>query len=485
MKFSFKNFFDIPENPTEGTWKAYSWWIFLPIIIFSLFYILELKTKASTDWNQNFEEMSIGALSGQGDWTQTATVTSTPAYLSSRSIGMTLGQDAYYQPTTGFPTSTATTTQHFFLYYRGADSGGGNDSTEFQLRDTGLNQAVLINYTTGTVCLTWGGVCLATAANTTTPDFWNSVSIQRVPVTGFIQVSVNNGSYSAGILPQYNTGYNNFFISNSTDRRLYFDDFSIGTTSDIPSRIISVSSPLPNTTTTPSVVFNVAIWNNDDVDKTCVTSVTQSQSLEPLCQEVLSSGSVTVAIPVNYQVNGTVVATVDIRNSAGEILDSRSVVFYVTAFSGYGDSTYIEPIQTLVSGWTCNISYLSWDPCATFGAFVSSFLQPIWNMVINILFGWILKPPFSYVGEFYTTVTSGIAVVETSTSTIPTLNLTMVRTANMATTTFELVGQDSLTKILSQSMWDTLRPYLNMILYILFGTWIWHYVRKLSHKLNK
>lgn len=240
------------------------------------------------------------------------------------------------------------------------------------------------------------------------------------------------------------------------------------------------------------VGFSINLYNgNPTATQFCAIPYYNLQTLPVHCQGISQSGNTSATTTIHFISNGSYSATLQIQTGS-KVLDKKNVNFFVNSPS----QSFASPTSTdsgitpefidTISGWTCNISYLSWDPCNAFASFVSRFLLSIWNQMIAFHLNYIQRPPFSYIGEMYYLYTSSITSIENNaSSSLPAVSIVIIKQKGFSTTTLPVLSQSNLYGVLNQSQWNQLRPYIEMIFYLLFGFWLWHYIRSLAHKINK
>jgi len=170
-----------------------------------------------------------------------------------------------------------------------------------------------------------------------------------------------------------------------------------------------------------------------------------------------------------------------------QIWNTANSNFYLDGL--YNSSTtatgQANEIYGIALNWSCNISYLSWDPCATFGDFVEDILNPASEAVKNLALGFLDQAPFSYLTELQDAYNSSTDyAMSFSTTSLPLISYTITGSSWNSTTSIPIVTNTSLTDVIPKSIWDTLRPYFNMVLYVLFGWYLYRKITRFIHDLN-
>lgn len=379
-------------------------------------------------------------------------------------------------------------TPNFNTYLEVFEVTGQNDfPTYSQIIATSTNSVLEDNSSTRTVTFTF-----APSVPFTTTKYY----IFRKSIAPSTSYSGSGSSLSAMTTPTCTDATtpcgNRYSISGGTVgtfTRTMWGRIALDTNSS-RTQITAITSPTTQQQTN-DVTFSINLFNaNPTVTEFCVRPTNNFQSILETCVPITASGSTSASQTIHLSTNGNYSATLSIKTANDVIVEIRTVNFYVNTQSisfitpTSTESELTNDIFTALDAWTCNISYLSWDPCQQFASFVHDFLQIIWDALTKIIFGWINKPPFSYIQESFQGITLIINNVQSITDAkVPELNINY--NINNVTSSITYFSQNSFYSIINQSAWNTIREYCRYILYILFFIALWQRIKSLSFKLNR
>jgi len=166
--------------------------------------------------------------------------------------------------------------------------------------------------------------------------------------------------------------------------------------------------------------------------------------------------------------------------------------WYVVATDNYGgydtvdftyDETFVPDIPVVVLDWTCNISFLSFDPCAAFADFAEGIVGGIWNIIRGLGNTLTSSRPLGYVKEIVTAVKSANDTASSTDYLIPQARFAVPTTTAFLNTKYRFdmnfLSASTFTNVLPKSSWDTIRPYMNLIIYLLFAVYIYRRIKNL------
>jgi len=147
------------------------------------------------------------------------------------------------------------------------------------------------------------------------------------------------------------------------------------------------------------------------------------------------------------------------------------VVTSITDTTGSG----IGNLSCTVPTWSCpELTIFVGDVCKAAAKVWSSVQCKITLQGLNSYVSVINKKPFSYIPEIYNSIRNGV----TASSTAGTLPEAFVHISTTTTSPFyhpnmTLFQASTLTSIIPQNQWDTVRPYIIALLYIIWLRWLW------------
>lgn len=166
--------------------------------------------------------------------------------------------------------------------------------------------------------------------------------------------------------------------------------------------------------------------------------------------------------------------------------------WYVVATDNYGgydtvdftfDQTFVPEVPPVVLNWSCNISYLSFDPCATFADMVENIIGGIWNIVRGLGNTLTSSRPLGYVKEIVSAVKTANDTASTTDYLIPQARFYVPTTTAFTNTGYRFdmnfFSADTFTNVLPQSSWDSIRPYMNLVFYLIFGFYLFRRIKRL------
>jgi len=138
-------------------------------------------------------------------------------------------------------------------------------------------------------------------------------------------------------------------------------------------------------------------------------------------------------------------------------------------------------IYTKIKNWSCNVPYLSWDPCADISSIFISIFDSLTTAVKTVFGSFRATKPYSYVPELYDIFSTAL---ETTTSTTPLATFVVPTSTNFLNTkfqgTFHLFDSTTLTSILPANQWTVIRSFASAFFYLLFGFWLY---KKVIHSV--
>lgn len=165
---------------------------------------------------------------------------------------------------------------------------------------------------------------------------------------------------------------------------------------------------------------------------------------------------------------------------------TAGITFYFLAQSLLPTASSTVPIEEvntiaedLLNIPACAIPFLGWDPCTVLNGFINvmktsltSFFTAAWENEKNLR-------PYSYVYEVYTSMNYGFTN-PTTTDALPAVNIEISATTSpyFAPQFDNLFVPSNVENIVPQSSWDTIRPFFNFVIYLVFLMWAWNWIRR-------
>jgi len=150
---------------------------------------------------------------------------------------------------------------------------------------------------------------------------------------------------------------------------------------------------------------------------------------------------------------------------------------FITFFVATGTATSTNPIPisplAFTFSLTCQIPYFNYDPCAALSTLLNNFKQGLYSWTIGAVIKLGNVKPYAYIPQVVSAFRQGVQN-ESSTSTLPVASVTISTTTDSYFhPTIVLFQASTLTSILSQNTWDTIRPYAVIALYLVFLNYLW------------